>query len=845
MKTTIRLCNALLFIAFMTSAVESSAQVFPTTFTTNQGQCIDLGIDTIPGITVSTFNVLSGPYNGQLIPGFRPGSWIYCPDSLFTGYDSAYVYACISGPLIPICDTVILRFIVQQGNPCNLAATIIGGPCAGPLPSLQVIASGGTLPYAYLWNTGSTSDVLCNLTSGTYCVTVTDSIGCSVSSCATVPGGCQLTSVITQDSSGCLMVTTTGGAPPYSYSWANGDSTSYTCNVAPAIPQCVVVTDANHCEDTVCFNGGCQLSVTIIPGWHGDLIAQTTNGNSITGILWSTGETTTSIYPQNSGTYCVTLTDSNNCSGTACYNYQTSTPCFFTYTNQSTPLGSALVVFSAFTDSSLNGATIMWDMGDGGTLTGNTVTYVYAVCDTFTVTMTVVDSLGNILCSYNQFIFPCSPNNTFCQARFAASQDSANNLSYHFTDLSVYNPTTFQWDFGDGSSSTLQNPTHIYSAAGVYNVCLVITDSSGCSSTFCKQINAGNFQVMDLSAHLFHFTTVTPGFPLWTRLTYCNNGTSMRNGTAEYRYPAGTTLASSTPAPVNHDPAQRLLTYNFSNLLPGTCRSITVDLMVSNSLPLGSVANDTMWVLPITGDANPSDNISTISAFVIGSWDPNDKAVSPMGLGDDGEIPVNTQTLSYKVRFQNTGTAPAQNVVIRDEIDNNIDLTTVQVTDASHEHITQIIGNELVVTFNNIQLADSNANEPASHGFIQIIANLKPGLTEGTQIFNTAEIYFDFNEPVITNTVVNTLKDESTGIGRVDGLEFSIVPNPAQNKIMLAGRFDRNSTFEMMNSLGQIVLSGGIKSGKSEISIEDFNAGVYFIRIRSSDKVGVRRLVIN
>lgn len=920
--------TALLCVLFLFAAKHGSAQMFPTTFTTTQGQCVDLGIDSFlagSGLTLDSLTALSGPFNGQLAPDVRTGSWMYCPDSAFTGTDQAMVYYCVSGGTFPICDSVMLTFVVLPPNPCNtLTVAIQPGPCAGPLPSLQAVATGGTPPYQYQWTNGGTSDVICNLTDTIYCLTVTDFNGCVVSMCQTIGGGCRVSVTIVMDSSSCggqvgLRALPSGGTPPYTYTWTGGvfnPIPEVGCGFDPVMTYSVFVTDSAGCTATATYGGGCQLFSTI--AISGSCLAVTvTGGTPPYSYVWNDGSFMPTICPTIAGQYCVTVTDvqgcadvqcgtvgggcrltialsydslnncltpavaggippytylwsdgstqptncnvapdtaycvsvvdANGCAGSACSGQNQG--CSFTYT-QGAPALAYVVVFAASFDPLMNPANVTWDLGDGNSGSGFQFTHVYDTCDVaYNVTMTLTDSLGNNICSYTQPVYVyCLDSNRYCQAYFYSYQvpDSNGNISpltIHFADQSVYSPATYQWDFGDGNSSTLPNPQHTYATAGLYNVCLVITTADGCSSTYCEQVNAGNVPVQDLSAYLYHYTTVTPGFPLWVNLSYCNYGTIMMNGTVEYRYPAGTTFDSATPPPASHDAAQRLLTFDFANLLPGTCGSIAVDLTVDASLPLGSIANDTMWVKPVAGDVNPSDNVSTVSDAVIGSWDPNDKAVSPKGIGDDGEIPVSTKTLAYKIRFQNTGSAPAVNVVLRDVLDSNIDLATVKVMDASHEHITQIIGNELVVTFNNILLPDSNSNEPASHGFIQVVADLKPGLSEGTQIFNTAEIYFDFNEAVITNTVVNTLKD-ATGIRQIAGLEFSIMPNPAQDAILISGNFSRNARYEILNELGQVMLRGDMSSERKSISVEKLHAGIYFVKMSSSGKTGFQRLAV-
>jgi hypothetical protein len=152
----------------------------------------------------------------------------------------------------------------------------------------------------------------------------------------------------------------------------------------------------------------------------------------------------------------------------------------------------------------------------------------------------------------------------------------------------------------------------------------------------------------------------------------------------------------------------------------------------------------------------PHDDLDPINdiycGVVTGSYDPNDKTGFPLGVGTDHLIAANGK-MDYVIRFQNTGTDTAFTVVIRDTLDLDLDIFSVQSGVASHAYSFQMYGPRVLEwTFNNILLPDSNVNEPASNGFVTFTVNQAPNLADGTEINNTANIYFDFNSPIITNT---------------------------------------------------------------------------------------------
>lgn len=172
------------------------------------------------------------------------------------------------------------------------------------------------------------------------------------------------------------------------------------------------------------------------------------------------------------------------------------------------------------------------------------------------------------------------------------------------------------------------------------------------------------------------------------------------------------------------------------------------------------------------------------------SFDPNDKIVSPEGLTTFGYISKD-QPLEYHIDFQNTGTDTAFRVVVRDTLSNLLDITTLQLGPSSHAYAFAIRdSNVLEWTFDPIALADSNVNEPASHGFVSFGIHQKPNNQPGDVILNQAAIYFDFNDAVITNTTLNTIEDDYKQWLSVEEVANSrgmarLYPNPTKGNITL------------------------------------------------------------
>lgn len=167
----------------------------------------------------------------------------------------------------------------------------------------------------------------------------------------------------------------------------------------------------------------------------------------------------------------------------------------------------------------------------------------------------------------------------------------------------------------------------------------------------------------------------------------------------------------------------------------------------------------------------------------IGAFDPNDKVGLPLGVEAEHFI-AQGQDLTYTIRFQNTGTDTAFNVVVIDSLPAFLNPATMRLLGGSHPFNLELSGHGVAkFLFQNIMLPDSNVNEPASHGFVKFFIEQQADLAIGTQIENEAAIYFDFNDPVITNRTLHTvgkdfLMEVSATQTLLKGVEMEVFPNP-------------------------------------------------------------------
>ena len=220
-----------------------------------------------------------------------------------------------------------------------------------------------------------------------------------------------------------------------------------------------------------------------------------------------------------------------------------------------------------------------------------------------------------------------------------------------------------------------------------------------------------------------------------------------------------------------------------------------------------------------------------------GAYDPNDKQAFPRGYGSEHLVEANTD-LDYLIRFQNTGTDTAFRVVVLDTLSKQLDIASVRPGVASHPYEFSILeGNVLRFRFDNILLPDSNVNEAASHGFLKFQVAQKPDLANGIRIENRAAIYFDFNDPVLTNTTFHTIGDHfilvSTKPGPAAFGQLSVYPNPGTDYITFElEKAAPRAQFELHNSFGQQFRQESFIGDRYRFERKNLPAGIYFYQIQ-------------
>ncbi len=383
--------------------------------------------------------------------------------------------------------------------------------------------------------------------------------------------------------------------------------------------------------------------------------------------------------------------------------------------------------------------------------------------------------------------------------------------------------------------ASLGTHTLSYNAAGAPNFILTTQPSY----TFTNTGNQSGFDFGFRSA-LPDYTCAVNYNPNFARcfssvasqLSYSNSSNVVCQGRVYLIHSPNTTFSNSTPS-ISSQNGDTLF-WDFTNLQPMEFRSISIVMVNPGS---GQIHYSATLIVEDGLGIQQFQVTKDYSATVVCSYDPNDKAVFPAGVDDVMHYTLNSETLEYLIRFQNTGTDTAFTVYIRDTLDASLDISTLEVLASSHSVQTSVDSNRAVVfMFDNILLADSVVDEPNSHGYVRYRISPLPNLPDPTRIENTAYIYFDFNPAVVTNTTWNTMVlvipvgiSESVLVD--DGIFF--YPNPMDSKGYFSFKNPKTETMllELFNVKGQMVSAMESDGTVIELNRKDLASGLYLFRL--------------
>ena len=378
-------------------------------------------------------------------------------------------------------------------------------------------------------------------------------------------------------------------------------------------------------------------------------------------------------------------------------------------------------------------------------------------------------------------------------------------------------------------SPILENPTYFNVSPSSFTATFP-AQTSPVTQDFCISPNGSH---PDLEITILQINNARPGFNSTYKIIYKNKGNQTQSGTISLAFnDAVLDLVTSNPTVVSQ--VTNSLNWNFANLAPFESREIVVTLNANSPSEVppvngGDILNFTASVNSSLTDETPGDNTFALIQTVVNSFDPNDKTclegstITPEMVGKD---------VHYMIRFENTGTANAENIVVKDMIDTTkFDVNSLIPIDGSHSFVTRISNtNKVEFIFENINLPFDDAN---NDGYVAFKIKTKPTLALGDSFSNTASIYFDYNFPIVTDPAVTTVALLANQDFEIDKY-FKIYPNPAKNILNIETKLTIAVTsINIYNTLGQVVLVIPNAQQTKSVDVSSLKTGNYFLKITS------------
>ncbi|GAA3653588.1 T9SS type A sorting domain-containing protein [Flavivirga jejuensis] len=351
----------------------------------------------------------------------------------------------------------------------------------------------------------------------------------------------------------------------------------------------------------------------------------------------------------------------------------------------------------------------------------------------------------------------------------------------------------------------------------------------------------------DIAVYLISYVPPRPGFDYVNYLVIKNKGLeTVSSGTVEFVHDPLVTFNTVTNVDIGDTVNNTAtgFTLDFVDLKPNEQKTVMVEMNVPVATSLGTLLTNTATYSVI--DLSTENNTSVLSETVIGSYDPNDIAEShgPDIFYDSFN---NNDYLYYTVRFQNVGTADAINVSIDNTLNPKLDKSTIKMLSASHDYVFTRTDAQLNWKFDDIHLPSEDMDEPNSHGYVYYKIKPLAGYNIGDIIPNTAEIYFDFNEAVITNTF-NT--EFITTLSNTDLINqsFLVFPNPANDIVEL--RFNKNISSKVnvsvYNIQGKLILNSEEEPYNKtiQINVSSLKRGLYFLKVNDGFYEIAQKLIV-
>lgn len=381
---------------------------------------------------------------------------------------------------------------------------------------------------------------------------------------------------------------------------------------------------------------------------------------------------------------------------------------------------------------------------------------------------------------------------------------------------------------------SLENPSYFNFSPISATIPFADNNDNTVTQNFCITPNGEH---SDLEVVIVSIVPARPGFDAVYKIVYKNKGNQTETGYVNFTYnDAVLDFVSSSIAPNNNGGG--FMNWIIPNIAPFQSGNILVTLNVNSPQETPSVNIDDVLVfnafIDVSTDDIWADNNFDFNQTVVGSYDPNDITClqgNALPTTEMGEF------LHYNIRFENTGTYAAENIVVKNGIDlTQYNIQSLQVMESSHPMEVKVIGNIAEFIFQGIDL------DTGGHG--NILLKLKSNTTLSNDlVINSADIFFDYNFPIITNDEQTVFADLSKN-DFVKDVSIQVYPNPANDVINVKADNTINS-IQLYDAQGRLLLTKSANENSQVLDLSSYSSGIYFINISTSVGKQTQKIIKN
>ena len=346
----------------------------------------------------------------------------------------------------------------------------------------------------------------------------------------------------------------------------------------------------------------------------------------------------------------------------------------------------------------------------------------------------------------------------------------------------------------------------------------------------------------DLSVTLIPQASPRPGFYISYVVMVTNNSAATFSGASvELNYLSERISLQTTGSEIAIGNDSAIVSFT-SNFAPYSSQAMYLDFLVAEP-PVNNAGDGISFLATLTPggvtDVVPGNNTYPLTQMVVNSFDPNNIVVSEGSLAPIEIIENQQRYMHYTINFQNTGSAEAVNVRLTTTLDTLFNAESFQPLVSSHDYTVTHAGSAVEFKFNGINLPYGSLNEPGSHGFVAYRVKISEAVQPEDIVLGTADIYFDFNQAIVTNTAVtefySVLNAESNAKQQI-----KLYPNPVSDLVNISIADGQLQSVSVYDINGRLCLQSG---NEIAINLAQLSSGLYMVKVVTDKSIGNYKLI--